>query len=54
MTATFMLWVLHPTSSPSPTSSNTLFIIIGVVAAVVIIAAVVFLMFQKRLNIETV
>ncbi|MGD0995564.1 MAG: PQQ-binding-like beta-propeller repeat protein [Candidatus Bathyarchaeia archaeon] len=34
----------------SPTSSNTLPIMIGAVVAVVIVAAVVFLMFQKRLK----
>jgi hypothetical protein len=31
----------------SPTSSNTLFITIGMVVAVVIVAAVVFLMFER-------
>lgn len=39
-----------PTLPPSSTSSETLFIAIGVVVAVVIVAAVVFLMFKKRLK----
>jgi hypothetical protein len=37
-------------TSPSRTTSDPLFIIIGVVVTVVIVAAVVFLMFRKRLK----
>jgi outer membrane protein assembly factor BamB len=48
----YALGSLMPSSSP--TSSNTLPIIVGGIAAVVIAAAVVFLMFQKRLKTKTI
>ena len=38
----------------SPTSPNTLPVIIGVIVAVVIVVAVVFLMFKKRLKTKMI
>ena len=37
-------------TSPSPASSDTVLIMVGVVVAVVIIATLVFLIFRKRLK----